>query len=121
MAHGFSGFREQRFDAYAERFVQAGMAVLVFDYRHFGDSDGTPRQLLSIRRQLQDWAAAIAFGRSLPGIDPQRIALFGTSLSGGHVLTMAARDRAIAAVVAQGPPATAFAIFGRLACLIGHG
>ena len=46
MAHGFSGVREQRLDAYAERFAQAGLAVLVFDYRHFGASGGEPRQLL---------------------------------------------------------------------------
>ena len=103
MAHGFSAVRGQRLDAYAERFCAAGIGVLVFDYRHFGDSDGAPRQLLSIRRQLQDWRAAIAFARTLPDVDPERIALFGSSLSGGHVLTMAARDPAIAAVVAQVP------------------
>ena len=48
MAHGFSAVREQRLDAYAERFAAAGLAVLVFDYRHFGASQGEPRQLLSI-------------------------------------------------------------------------
>jgi pimeloyl-ACP methyl ester carboxylesterase len=103
MAHGFSAVREQRFDAYAERFTRAGLAVLLFDYRHFGASEGVPRQLLSIGRQLQDWTAAIAYARSLHGIDPKRIALFGSSLSGGHALTMAARDPAIAAAVAQVP------------------
>jgi len=103
MAHGFSAVREQRLDAYAERFAQAGLAVLLFDYRHFGASEGAPRQLLSIGHQLQDWAAAIACARGLPDIDPRRIALFGSSLSGGHVLSMAARDPAIAAAVAQVP------------------
>ena len=49
-----------RLDTFAERFAAAGYSCLVFDYRHFGDSDGAPRQLLSIRRQLDDWAAAIA-------------------------------------------------------------
>lgn len=103
MAHGFSAVREQRLDAYAERFALAGMAVLLFDYRHFGASAGEPRQLLSIRRQLQDWEAAVATARTLPGIDPGRIALFGSSLSGGHVQAIAARDSQIAAVVAQVP------------------
>ena len=103
MAHGFSGVREQRLDAYAERYCDAGMAVLLFDYRHFGGSDGAPRQLLSIGRQLQDWKAAIAFARTLPDVDPERIALFGSSLSGGHVLSLAAHDPAIAAVIAQVP------------------
>ena len=103
MAHGFSAVREQRLDAYAERFAAAGLAVLLFDYRHFGASGGEPRQLLSIRRQLQDWEAAIATARALPGIDAGRIALFGSSFSGGHVQTLAARDAAIAAAIAQAP------------------
>jgi alpha-beta hydrolase superfamily lysophospholipase len=88
---------------YAEQFATAGMAVLVFDYRHFGASDGQPRQLIDITRQLDDYRAAIRFARSLRGVDPERIALWGTSLSGGHVITVAATDLQIAAVVAQVP------------------
>jgi fermentation-respiration switch protein FrsA (DUF1100 family) len=103
MAHGLSAVRDQRLDAYAERFAQAGMSVLLFDYRHFGASGGEPRQLVSVRHQLEDWAAAIATARTLPGVDSERIALFGTSLSGGHVQTMAARDSTLAAVISQAP------------------
>ena len=103
LAHGWTGVREQRLDAYAERFAGAGLAALVFDYRHFGASSGEPRQLLDIKRQLADWAAAIAFVRSRAEIDPGRVALWGTSFSGGHVMETAARDRQIAAVVAQVP------------------
>ena len=101
LAHGFSGVRDQRLDAFAERFVQAGLAALVFDYRHFGDSDGEPRQLLDIRRQLDDWEAAIAYARALEGVDPSRIAIWGSSFSGGHVMTLAARDPSLAAAVSQ--------------------
>jgi dienelactone hydrolase len=103
LAHGWTGVREQRLDAYAELFAGAGLAALVFDYRHFGASSGQPRQLLDIRRQLADWAAAVAFVRSRAEIDPGRVALWGTSFSGGHVIETAARDRQIAAVVAQVP------------------
>jgi uncharacterized protein len=103
MAHGFSATRGDRLPAYAERFAAAGMAVLLFDYRHFGDSGGTPRQLLDIGRQQADYRAAVAFARTLPGIDAQRIALFGTSFSGGHVVVVAAQDPSIAAVVSQCP------------------
>jgi pimeloyl-ACP methyl ester carboxylesterase len=103
LAHGFGGTRGARLWAFAERFRDAGIAALVFDYRHFGDSEGEPRQLLSIRRQLDDWRAAIAFARGLEGIDAGRIALWGTSFSGGHVVALAAEDVAIAAVVAQAP------------------
>jgi dienelactone hydrolase len=101
LASGFSGTRDQRLDAFAERFAAAGLAALVFDYRHFGDSGGEPRQLLDIGRQLADWQAAIGYARTLDGIDPARIALWGSSFSGGHVMTLAARDPAIAAVVSQ--------------------
>jgi hypothetical protein len=51
--------------AYPERFAAARIAALAFDYRHFGDSDGEPRQLLDIGRQLEDWRAALVFVRSL--------------------------------------------------------
>jgi fermentation-respiration switch protein FrsA (DUF1100 family) len=103
MAHGFSATREQRLDAYAERFGAAGIGVLLFDYRHFGASGGEPRQLLDIRAQLADFHAAIAYGRALGWVDRERVALFGSSFSGGHVLQAAADDGAIAAVVSQCP------------------
>ncbi|WP_232376498.1 alpha/beta hydrolase [Amycolatopsis aidingensis] len=103
LAHGFSGTRELRLDAYAERFHAAGLGVLLFDYRFFGASGGQPRQLLDITCQLHDWHHAVAYARSLDWVDPARIALFGSSYSGGHVVTVAAEDPRIAAVVAQCP------------------
>ena len=103
MAHGLGGVREMRLDAFAERFADAGYACLVFDYRHFGASDGQPRQLLSVRRQRQDWAAAVAFARTLPGVDAARTVLWGSSFSGGHVIAVGAADPTVAAVVSQCP------------------
>ena len=103
LAHGWTGVRVQRLDAFAERFAAAGLAALVFDYRHFGDSEGEPRQLLDIARQHEDWRAAVAYARGLEGIDPERIALWGSSFSGGHVIAVAAQDPRIAAVVSQVP------------------
>jgi dienelactone hydrolase len=112
LAHGFAGVREARLDAYAERFAAAGLAALVFDYRHFGASTGEPRQLLDIGRQQEDWRAAIAYARTLPGIDAERIALWGTSFSGGHVAVVAAGDPRVAAVVSQGPFVDGLATLG---------
>jgi len=103
MGHGLGAVREMRLDAYAERFVAAGLAVLVFDYRHFGDSEGEPRGLLDIKLQLADWSAAIAFARTIEGVDPERVALWGSSFGGGHVIEAAARDPRVAAVVSQCP------------------
>ncbi|HWT50175.1 MAG TPA: alpha/beta fold hydrolase [Mycobacterium sp.] len=103
MAHGLGAVRTMRLDAYAERFSAAGYACLVFDYRNFGDSEGQPRQLLDIGMQLADWAAAVAYARTLEGIDDNRIGLWGTSFGGGHVIASAARLPGIAAAVVQCP------------------
>lgn len=103
MAHGFGGVKENRLDAYAERFSAEGYACLVFDYRHFGTSSGEPRELVDIRRQLADWRHAVAYARTLDGIDPASVVLWGTSFAGGHVLDTASRDDRIAAVISQCP------------------
>lgn len=103
MAHGFGATRDASLEPYAERFAAAGMHVLLFDYRHFGASDGEPRQLLSVRRQLQDYAAAVHFARALSGVDPARVAVWGTSFSGGHALVTAATVPGVAAAVCQCP------------------
>ncbi|MBU9765384.1 alpha/beta hydrolase [Mycobacterium sp. TNTM28] len=89
--------------ATAEDFTAGGFHTLTFDYRSFGESGGHPRQLVSIEGQLADIAAAVACARGLDGVDPARIALWGTSLGGGHVVSAAARDHEIAAVIAQVP------------------
>jgi dienelactone hydrolase len=114
LAHGWTGVREQRLDAFAERFARAGLAALVFDYRHFGASDGEPRSLLAIPRQLADWRAAVTFARGIDGIEPSAVALWGSSFSGGHVIEVAARDSRIAAVVAQVPFVDGLANLSRL-------
>ncbi|MGQ0623101.1 MAG: alpha/beta hydrolase [Sporichthyaceae bacterium] len=103
MAHGFAMTRECRLPAWAQAFAEAGLAVLLFDYRAFGASGGHPRQVLDIAAQRRDWTAAVAAARALPGIEPDRVVLWGTSFSGGHVLHVAARDSRVAAVIAQLP------------------
>jgi dienelactone hydrolase len=101
---GFSGTQDTpSIRAVAEAFAEAGFAALTFDYRHFGESDGTPRQLVRIQGQHEDFHAAIRCARNHAGIDPERIALWGTSLGGGHVIAVAADDPRLAAVVAQVP------------------
>ena len=109
MGHGFTGTREDGLPGYAEAFRDAGFVVIVFDYRHFGDSTGEPRQLLDIARQLDDYRTVVGCARVLDGVDPDRIVLWGTSYSGGHVLTLAAEDARLAAVIAQGPYADSIA------------
>jgi dipeptidyl aminopeptidase/acylaminoacyl peptidase len=104
LAHGFSGTQDTpSLQAVTQAVAGAGFAALTFDYRNFGESGGTPRQLITIQGQQEDLHAALRFARSHPLIDPARIALWGTSLGGGHVIAVAADDPRVAAVVAQIP------------------
>jgi dienelactone hydrolase len=130
MAHGLGGTRDASLAPYAERFAAAGMHVLLFDYRHFGASDGEPRQLVSVRRQLQDYSAAVEFARALAGVDPERVAVWGTSFAGGHALVTAARQPGVAAAICQCPMMDGLAAVrrilqyagpGQLLRLTGHG
>ena len=103
LGHGFAGTVDSGLLPYAERFAAAGLDALAFDYRHFGRSEGEPRQLVSISRQHEDYAAAIALARSLPGVDPERIVVWGSSYAGGHVVAVAVADGRVAAAIAQVP------------------
>ena len=103
MAHGLGAIKQLRLAAFAERFQAAGYACLVFDYRHFGESEGEPRELLSLARQREDWRAAVEFARSLPEVDPGRVVVWGTSFGGGHAIVTAADDGDIVAAVVQCP------------------
>ncbi|MDI6741854.1 MAG: alpha/beta fold hydrolase [Smithella sp.] len=108
MAHGLSAVKAFRLPAFAERFVEKGMATFLFDYRTFGQSDGEPRHVVNPFHHVQDWLAAIAHVRNLPEVDASRIALWGTSFSGGHVILAATKDAGIKAVVSQGPFVSGF-------------
>lgn len=103
MGHGLGAVRAMRLANYADRFQAAGYACLVFDYRHFGDSEGQPRQLLDIKKQQQDWQAAIDFIQKRPEVDGQQVVLWGTSFGGGHVIAVGAANHQVAAVIAQCP------------------
>jgi len=103
LGHGLGATREMRLDAFAERFAAAGIAAFAFTYRHFGDSGGQPRQLLSIKRQLADWDAAIAHIKGRDDVDRKRIAVWGSSFGGGHAITVASRHPELVAAVSQCP------------------
>jgi uncharacterized protein len=103
MAHGFGGTMDSGLLPFAEAIAEAGLGVLLFDYRCFGESSGEPRQFAWPSRHREDYQAAVEFARGLEGVDPGRIVLWGTSWSGGHAVYVAAADPRIAAVVSQSP------------------
>ena len=101
---GFSGTQDTpSIVAVAEAFAEQGWIAMTFDYRGFGRSEGSPRQVVSVREQLADIRAGIAHLRTRHDVDPDQVALWGSSLGGGHVITVASHDPRISAVIAQVP------------------
>ena len=103
MAAGLGVIKEAGTDRFAHRLHDAGYTVLAFDYRYLGESGGMPRQLVRIGDQLADWHAAIRFASTLPGVDGDKLAIWGFSVSGGHVFNVAAHNPRIAAAIAHAP------------------
>jgi hypothetical protein len=103
MAHGFGGTQEGSLAQTARDFAAAGFTALTSDYRNFGESVGAPRQVISIQEQQADWHAAFIHARQFAGINASRVALWGSSLSGAHVVAVAVQHPEVAAVVAQVP------------------
>ena len=103
MAGGWCYVREIVMPHYAEYIVKAGFAVMIFDYRRLGASDGEPRQHLDPWDQIEDYKNAVSFAESLPDVDSDRIGLWGISYSGGHVLILAATDPRVKCVVSNIP------------------
>ncbi|WP_329392947.1 lysophospholipase [Streptomyces lydicus] len=95
--------KEPASDLFAARFHDAGFAVLAFDHRRFGESGGAPRQIVRFDEQVADWRAAIECAAGLPDVDPDRIAVWGFSLAGGHVFRVAADHPRLACAIAQTP------------------
>lgn len=113
MAHGFAGVKEMA-APFAEVFVQAGLACLLYDHPGFGTSDGEPRQEVDPLAQIEGYRDAITYAEGLDGINGDRIAVWGTSYAGGEVLIVAATDRRARAVVSQVPVTQGAATFARL-------
>ncbi|MBH0778071.1 alpha/beta fold hydrolase [Nocardia sp. NEAU-351] len=103
MAHGFAATKDCGLDSFARGFAAIGLDVLAFDYRGFGASAGEPRQIISPSGQVQDYRAALRAAAELPGVDPNRLVLWGVSMSGGTVLEVAAGRSDIAAVISLTP------------------
>lgn len=110
MGHGFGGTKDSGLAPFAERFAAAGIDVLAFDYRGFGASEGEPRQSLSVGRQIADYHAAADAAKKLEGVDPTKVALWGASFSGGHVLRVAADRNDVGAVIALTPLTSGMAV-----------
>ncbi|WP_323763973.1 alpha/beta hydrolase [Marinovum sp.] len=113
MAHGFGAVKEMYLDRFAESFAAAGFAVLLFDYRRLGASDGVPRQEIDPATQIEDYRNAMTWIAAQEEVDAERIGIWGTSYSGGHVLIVAATDPRVKCVVSQVPTISGNAVAKR--------
>ncbi|TKA82524.1 hypothetical protein B0A55_01230 [Friedmanniomyces simplex] len=104
MAHGLTCLKEMDLELFAEYFIaRLPMACLIYDNRCFGASDGQPRAEVNPFLQRSDYSDAITFAQLSPEINPDKIGMWGTSYSGGHVLWVGSVDRRVKAVLSQGP------------------
>ena len=92
MANGFGLPRRFGLPAFAERLAERGLAVLLFDFRSLGESEGEPRNLALPIGQIADWRAAVTYARTIDGVNGDRLAVYGFSLGGGGALITAARE-----------------------------
>ncbi len=101
---GWLGLRDAKLYApYHEALLAAGFAVLVFDYRGFGDSEGDATYLDPMD-QVADWRNAITYLQTRPEIDPDRIGVFGSGgTGGGNAIAVAGLDDRVKAAVSQVP------------------
>ena len=103
MAGGWCYVKELRQPQYAAEFVARGFAVLIFDYRYMGASDGQPRQHLDPWEQIEDYRNAITYLETRSDIDADRIGAWGISYSGGHVLILGAIEPRVKVIVSNVP------------------
>ena len=125
MAHGIGGIKAGGLAPFAQQFASSGFAAVVFDYRHWGDSTGEPRQFLSVHRQLQDYRSALGWVRTHEEFDSARMFVWGTSFAGMHIVELAATEPALAGAIAQSPLVDGFAGLtnisaARALCLTAH-
>ena len=118
MAHGWTATKKIHLDKFAEVFAQAGLAVLVFDHRGWGESGtapGRPRHEIDPWEQIRDYQHAITHAQNRIEVDPDRVGVWGTSFSAAHAFVVAAIDRRVKAVSGQAPFVSGRATYANLA------
>ncbi|RLM26927.1 hypothetical protein BIY29_04750 [Brenneria alni] len=100
LCHGFCGIQEILLPPFAEFFTHSGFCTVTFDYRGFGASAGERGRLVPAM-QIEDILAVVEWIKNQPGVDADRIGLWGTSFGGCHVFGAAAENPDIKCIVSQ--------------------
>ena len=98
LCQGYAGLKEALMPAVAERLAAEGYVTLRFDYRGFGESEG-PRHRLIPLEQIEDIRNGLTCLGVRPEVDPNRLAIWGTSFGGAHAAYAAAVDERVRCVV----------------------
>ena len=118
ISHGFAAVKEMSLDAFATHFISSlPISCLAYDNRGFGASDNhpsAPRREIIPALQCSDISDAITYAQSREDVDKEKIGIWGTALSGGHVLRVGAVDRRVKAVLIQVPMVSGWENFHRL-------
>ncbi|CAK1361034.1 unnamed protein product [Cercospora beticola] len=101
MSHGLAGIRHFRLPNFAQRFQEAGLNVLLYDNRGWGDSDGLPKNESNPAYQHSDYFDAFNYATTLPSVDSDQIVYWGSSFSGATTILAAASDKRIKAAIVQ--------------------
>jgi fermentation-respiration switch protein FrsA (DUF1100 family) len=92
-----AGVKEQVAGTYADAMAKRGFITLAFDHRHFGHSDGEPRQYEHPQRKAEDLRTAARYVKSQVEVAPLRIGAVGVDVGAGYLASVAAREKRIKA------------------------
>ena len=98
LCHGYTGVKDLYLPDNAEFLNQAGYVSMVFDYKGWGDSEGTRSRLAPYSR-VMDVQAAMTFLALQPEVDADRIGIYGTSYGGATVSWVGAVDQRAKCIV----------------------
>ena len=94
ISHGNGGNISHRSEL-MRRLLRTGFNVLMYDYRGYGKSEGSPDE----QGVYNDGRAAFDYALTLHGVDPKRIVLWGTSLGGAVAIDIATQRPAAALIL----------------------
>jgi len=89
--------KEQATGNYAVAMAARGFVTLTFDHRHFGESEGFPRQYEHPGRKVDDFRGAFAFLGSRPEVDTGRMGAVGICAGAGYLAPAVAGDARVRA------------------------
>ncbi|KAL0932079.1 alpha beta hydrolase [Colletotrichum truncatum] len=106
MGHGIGAIKAAGLSPFASAFTSEGYVAVTFDYIGFGESDGSPRNVLNVQDELQDFRDVLSWVREPEQddwVDSSRIVAWGSSFGGMHVTALLSEDRDLAAGISQCP------------------